>query len=74
MKKEVIMESSVSPDQLKILIKAALVEVFEERRDLLHEAVGAALEDIALARAINDGLNSEPVEREEVFKLLEGRA
>ena len=68
------MDSSVDHDQLKNLIKAALVEVFEERRDLLHEAVEAALEDIALVRAINDGLNSERVEREEVFKLLEGRA
>ena len=68
------MEGSVSQDQFKDLIKAALIEVFEERRDLLHEAVETALEDIGLVRAIQDGLNTEPVERDEIFKLLEGRA
>jgi hypothetical protein len=68
------MEGSVSQDQFKALIKAALIEVFEERRDLLHDAVETALEDIGLVRAIQDGLNTELVEREEVFKLLEGKA
>jgi hypothetical protein len=68
------MEASLTPDQIKNLIKAALVEVFEERRDLLHDAVETALEDIGLVRAIQDGLNTELVEREEVFKLLEGKA
>lgn len=68
------MEGSVSQDQFKDLIKAALIEVFEERRDLLHDAVETALEDIGLVRAIQEGLNTELVEREEIFKLLEGRA
>ncbi|HWN97701.1 MAG TPA: hypothetical protein VNS63_00355 [Blastocatellia bacterium] len=67
------MEESVSQDQFKNLIKAALIEVFEERRDLLHDAVETALEDIGLVRAIHDGLNSDLVDRDEVFKLLEGR-
>ena len=68
------MEASLNQDQLKDLIKAALTEVLEERQDLLQEAIAQALEDMALARAIEEGENSELVKREEVFNLLEGRA
>jgi hypothetical protein len=68
------MESSINQDQLKDLIKAALVEVFEERQDLLQEAIAQALEDMALTRAIEEGESSELIKREEVFNLLEGRA
>jgi hypothetical protein len=64
------METSISPDQLKALIKAAVTEVLEERRDLLHQAVEEALEDVALARAIEEGESTELIAREEVFKLL----
>ena len=68
------MEPSVNQDQLKELIKAALVEVLEQRRDLLHDAVAEALEDIALVRAIEEGANSELIGRAEVIDLLEGKA
>jgi hypothetical protein len=68
------MESSISQDQLKDLIKAALVEVLEERQDLLQEVIAQALEDMALTRAIEEGESSELIKREEVFNLLEGRA
>ena len=49
------MQPSMNQDQLKNIIKTALAEVLEERQDLLHEAVAAALEDIALSRAIKEG-------------------
>jgi hypothetical protein len=68
------MEASLNQNQLKDLIKAALTEVLEERQDLLQEAIAQALEDMALARAIEEGENSELIKREEVFNLLEGRA
>jgi hypothetical protein len=68
------MEATIDQDQLKNLIKAALVEVLEERQDLLHEAIAQALEDMALTRAIEEGESSERVEREAVFNLLESRA
>jgi len=38
--------------RLKALFKTALVEVLEERKDLLRDAIEETLEDIALARAI----------------------
>lgn len=68
------MESSMNQNQLKDLIKAALVEVLEERQDLIHEAIAQALEDMALSRAIEEGESSELIKREEVFNLLEGGA
>ena len=67
------MEASMNQDQLKVLIKTSLIEVLEERRDLFLDAVEEALEDLALVRAIEEGEGSDLIEREEVFKLLEGR-
>ena len=66
------MQTSINQDQLKELIKAAVVEALEERRELLQEVVEDALEDVALVRAIEEGRSTELIEREEVFNLLEG--
>ena len=63
--------ATVDEERLKDLMKSALVEVLEERRDLVREIVEEALEDIALARAIEQGLESESVSRGEVFAVLE---
>jgi ribosomal protein L12E/L44/L45/RPP1/RPP2 len=57
------MEASINQNQLKDLIKAALVEVLEERQDLLHKAIAQALEDTALARVIEEGESSELIKR-----------
>ncbi len=55
------------------MLKAVLVEVLEERRDLIHDAIEEALEDVALARAIEAGESTEKVSRDEVFNLLKGK-
>ncbi|MFL6208367.1 MAG: hypothetical protein ACJ74W_05925 [Pyrinomonadaceae bacterium] len=62
----------IDEERLKDLLKAAIVEVFEERKDLVREALEEALEDIALARAIDEGARGALVSRDEVFKVLEG--
>lgn len=67
------MEIAATEAQLKEAIKAALVEVLQERQDLLYDAVERAIEDIAFARAIEEGDKTELIERDEVFALLEGR-
>jgi len=46
--------------RLKQLLTTALLEVLEERKDLLREAMEQALEDVALSRA---GLIKGGVER-----------
>jgi hypothetical protein len=68
------MDTPINQNQLKELIKTALVEVLEERQDLIHDAVEQALEDVALMRAIEEGEATELIEREEVFGILEGKA
>ena len=57
--------------KLKEALKSAIVEILEERSDLVREVLEEALEDIALARAIEEGDQSELVTREEVFGALE---
>jgi len=57
--------------QLKEALKSAIVEILEERKDLVRELFEEALEDIALARAIEEGEQSELVTRDEVFQALE---
>ena len=68
------MEPSINQKQLKDIIKTALVEVLEERQDLLHDAIEEAIEDVAFIRAIKEGESTKLVNRKEVFKLLESKA
>jgi len=65
------MSISIDEAKLKQALKSAIVEVLEERKDLVREVLEEALEDIALARAIEEGDQSELVTRDEVFDALE---
>ena len=63
---------SINEDRLKDILKSAIVEVFEERKDLVRDLLEEVLEDIALVRAIEAGEPTGTVSRDEVFKILEG--
>jgi hypothetical protein len=63
---------SVDEGKLKDLLKAAIIEVLEERKDLVRDLLEEALEDIVLVRAIEAGEQTGTVSRDEVFKVLEG--
>jgi len=65
--------ATIDEGKLKELIKTALVEVLESRQDLVREIVEDAMEDLAFSRAIEQGLESEQIPREEVFAILEGK-
>ena len=58
--------------KLKALFKTAVLEVLEERKELLRDIIEETLEDVALARAIEAGQRTEDVSRREVFSVLEG--
>ena len=58
--------------KLKALFKTAVLEVLEERKELLQDIIEETLEDVALARAIEAGQRTEDVSRREVFSVLEG--
>ncbi len=67
------MNSKVVDDKkLKALLKTAIIEVLEERKDLLRELLEEALEDVALARAIEEGERTKTVSRSQVFSTLQG--
>lgn len=62
---------SLSETQLKDLMKTAILEIFQERRDLFQDLVTEALEDIALIKAIDEGKDSQVVSRDTIFAILE---
>ncbi len=59
---------------LKDALKAAFIEVMQERPDLIRVVLEETLEDIALLRAIKEGEGSGEVSREEVFAVFQGAA
>ena len=62
---------SLNEAQLKELLKSAVAEVLEEQRDFVKEIVEEAIEDIGLVRAVDEGIASEDVHRDEVFAVLD---
>ena len=65
------MATSIDEAKLKDLLKSAVAEVLDERREFVKEIIEEAIEDVALARAIDEGVRTEAVSREEVFTILE---
>jgi hypothetical protein len=61
---------SLEDRHTKDLIKQALLELFQERRDLFHDLFEELLEDVGLANAMREGENSEIVSEKEVMKAL----
>ena len=66
-----MMSTMIDEKDLKDLVKAAVAEALEEQRALVKEIVEEAIEEIALARAIDEGLETKPATREELFHILE---
>jgi len=68
---EAILEDEV---RMKKVFKAALIEALEERKDLFSDLFREITEDIALAKAIEEGEKSLKVSRSEVFEVLERKS
>ena len=51
-------------------MKAALIEVLQERRDLLTDALENAIADIGLGHAIQEGLAGPNISRDDVMSVL----
>lgn len=60
--------------RIKSLLKDAVVEVLEERHDLLRSALQDSLEDVAVVRAIQAGEKAPLTSREKIFRRLSRRA
>lgn len=62
---------NLEEQQLKDILKQALLEIFEERQDLAVALFQETLEDWGLLQAIREGENTHSVTREAVFEVLE---
>ena len=65
------MQISIDESKLKQLFKEALIEALEERKDIFHDLITEAIEDVALVRAIQEGEKTEPVSKKEILNILE---
>lgn len=61
-------------ERIKELFKMAIVETLEERKDLFSDMFREITEDIALAKAIEEGENSAEVTRSDIFEVLEQKS
>ena len=68
------MQTQLDEGKLKQILKEALIEALEEKKDVFHELIVAAIEDIGLINAIREGQSTETVSKQEIFDILEGQA
>jgi len=68
------METSIDNDKLKEIFKQAIIETIEEKKDVVHDLLVEAMEDLAMIRAIEQGEETDLVSRDEVMSILEGKA
>jgi len=64
----------IERNELKGLLKESLLELLEERRDVFYDLIAEVFEDLAMVKAIQEGVNTPSVPREDIFAILEGRA
>lgn len=64
---------TVSPDELKKLMRETFIDVLTERKDLIEDAVIEAIEDIGLAMAMEEGRTGEYVDVDKFALKLERR-
>jgi len=62
--------TAVEERRIKILLKNAVVEVLEERQDLLRGALQESLEDMAMLKAIQNGEKTRLTSRKKIFQRL----
>jgi hypothetical protein len=63
-------EITIDDLKLKQLLKTAIVELLQERKEVVYDLLVEIFEDIALEKAIEECENTEPVSREAIFNIL----
>jgi len=66
------MNTAASDAHTKELMTEMLVEMLEQKREVFYEIIIEALEDIGLARAVEEGRENEFVNKAEILELLKG--
>ena len=68
------MQTIIDDSRLKKLLKEAFIEALEEKKNIFHDLMIEAMEDVAMVQAIKEGEGSETIDKQEVFSILEGNA
>ncbi|MCJ7540924.1 MAG: hypothetical protein MUO88_14815 [Desulfobacterales bacterium] len=68
------MQTLIDDSKLKQLLKEALIEAIEEKKNVFYDLIVDAVEDIAIVRAIQEGENTETISKQEIFNILEDQA
>ncbi len=53
-------------------MKQPIIKVIEEKREVVHDILIEAMEDVAMIRAIQEGKNSGNADRDEIFGSFQG--
>ena len=64
---------TIDNSKLKDLFKQAIIEAIEEKKDVVHDLMMEAMEDLAMVRAIEEGESSGSASRKEIFDILDGK-
>lgn len=64
------MELSISDEKTKELLTEVLIDLMKTRREVLHEIVLEALEEVGLASAIEQGKTGDWVPEAEIRSIL----
>lgn len=68
------MEPITDSGKLKEIFKQAIIEAIEEKKDVVHDLLVDAMEDLSMIHAIQEGEKTGSASRNEVFNILEGKA
>jgi hypothetical protein len=63
-------EITLDISQFKDLLKIALTEVLHGQKEVFADMIFEAMEDVALAKAIEEGTNTETVSKASIYKLI----
>ena len=67
-------EITLNSDQLKEVLKSAIIELLRENQKEVSDFLAEIIEDVGMERAIVEGETTEIVSRESIFQLLESKA
>lgn len=65
------MTLTIDEQNMKRLLKEALLDLIEERQEFFYELFTEVIEDVGLLQAIKEGEDTEKVSRDEVFAILD---
>jgi hypothetical protein len=63
---------SLNDVRTKELLTEVMVDLIKNKREVLHEIMLEALEEVGLANAIMDGRENNFVSEDEIFSILNG--